>query len=49
VALLEVEADTVEFWHVDKPALLRAVEVAKGLVTGSAPDVGESRTVDFRD
>ncbi len=49
VALLEVDADTVEFWHVDKPAVLRAVEVAKALVTRSAPDVGESRTVDFRD
>jgi general stress protein 26 len=47
VALLEVSADTVEFWHVDKPAVLRAFEVAKGLVTGSAPDVGESRTVEF--
>ena len=47
VALLEVTADTVEFWHVDKPAVLRAFEVAKGLVTGSAPDVGESRTVDL--
>jgi general stress protein 26 len=47
VALLEVTADTVEFWHVDKPAVLRAFEVAKGLVTGSMPDVGESRTVDL--
>jgi general stress protein 26 len=47
VALLEVTADTVEFWHVDKPAVVRAFEVAKGIVTGSAPDVGESRTVEF--
>lgn len=47
VALLEVTADTVEFWHIDKPAVLRAVEVAKALVTRSAPDVGESRTVEF--
>jgi len=47
VALLEVSADSVEFWHVDKPAVLRAFEVAKGLVTGKAPDVGESATVEF--
>jgi general stress protein 26 len=45
VALLEVTAESVEYWHVDKPAVLRAFEVAKALVTGSAPDVGESRTV----
>jgi hypothetical protein len=45
VALLEVDADSVEYWHVDKPAVLRAVEVAKALVTGSVPDVGESHTV----
>ena len=47
VALLEVMAETVEFWHLDKPAVLRAVEVAKALVTDSVPDVGESRTVEF--
>jgi general stress protein 26 len=47
VALLEVSADSVEFWHVDKPAVVRAFEVAKGLVTGKAPDVGESATVEF--
>jgi general stress protein 26 len=47
VALLEVSAESVEFWHVDKPAVVRAFEVAKGLVTGKAPDVGESATVEF--
>jgi general stress protein 26 len=46
VALLQVEGDTVEYWHVDKPAVLRAVEVAKALVTRTAPDVGESRTIE---
>ncbi|MEO5535636.1 MAG: pyridoxamine 5'-phosphate oxidase family protein [Pseudolysinimonas sp.] len=45
VALLEVAADSVEYWHVDKPGVVRAFEVAKALVTGSAPDVGESHTV----
>jgi len=47
VALLEVSAHTVEYWHIDKPAVVRAFEVAKGLATGSVPDVGESRTVEF--
>lgn len=47
VALLEVMAETVEFWHLDTPAVLRAVEVAKALMTNSVPDVGESRTVEF--
>jgi general stress protein 26 len=47
VALLQVDADTVEYWHVDKPAVVRAFEVAKALLTRTAPDVGESRTVDL--
>lgn len=47
VALLEVTADTIEFWHIDKPAVIRAIEVAKALITRSAPDVGESRIVDL--
>lgn len=47
VALLEVTADTIEFWHVDKPAVVRAIEVAKALLTRSAPDVGESRTLEL--
>jgi hypothetical protein len=42
-----VDATSVEFWHVDKPAVVRAVEVAKALITRQAPDVGESRTVDM--
>jgi general stress protein 26 len=47
VALLAVEATTVEYWHLDKPGVVRAVEVVKALVTGGTPDVGESRTVAF--
>lgn len=47
VALLEVKATSVEFWHVDKPAVIRAFEVAKALITKEAPDVGESKTVEF--
>ena len=45
VALLEVTVDTVEYWSMDKPAVARAFEVAKGLITKSAPDVGDNKTV----
>ncbi len=47
VALLQVDAASVEFWHVDKPAVVRAFEVAKALITRKGPDVGESKTVEF--
>lgn len=47
VALLQVDASSVEFWHVDKPGVVRAFEVAKALITKDAPDVGESRRVTF--
>ena len=47
VALLRVEATSAEYWHVDKPAVVRGLEVIRALVTGTAPDVGESRTVDL--
>jgi general stress protein 26 len=45
VALLRVDATSIEYWHVDKPAVVRAVEVVASLFTHRAPDVGESRTV----
>jgi general stress protein 26 len=47
VALLRVDVDSAEYWHVDKPAVIRAVEVAKALVTKTAPDVGESHVVEL--
>lgn len=45
VALLRVDVDTVELWDIAKPLPLRAVEVAKALITKTQPDVGDSRTV----
>lgn len=45
VALLKVDATTAEYWAVDKPALVRTFEMVKGLITKTAPDVGESKTV----
>ncbi|MBN9240454.1 MAG: hypothetical protein BGO97_12130 [Micrococcales bacterium 70-64] len=47
VALLRVDATSAEFWHIDKPAVVRGFEVVKALITKSAPDVGESRTVEL--
>lgn len=45
VALLHVEVKTAEYWSMDKPAVARGFEIIKGLVTKSAPDVGENKTV----
>lgn len=45
VALIRVDADTVEYWSIDEPRVVTMFKVAKAIVTGTAPDVGESRTV----
>ncbi|MCU1514287.1 MAG: ral stress protein [Microbacteriaceae bacterium] len=45
VALLQVDVTSAEYWHVDKPGVVRALETVKALVTHTTPDVGESRTV----
>ncbi|WP_213816039.1 pyridoxamine 5'-phosphate oxidase family protein [Glaciihabitans sp. dw_435] len=45
VALLEVTADTVEYWSTDDPKLVTLFKVAKAAVTGGQPDVGENKTV----
>lgn len=47
VALLRVDATSAEYWHTDKPGVVRAFEVAKGTVTQKAPDVGEAKVVDL--
>jgi general stress protein 26 len=47
VALLRVDVTSAEYWHVDKPGVVRALEVVKGIVTRQTPDVGESRTVEL--
>jgi general stress protein 26 len=45
VALLEIEVETIEYWDLDKPAVVQAFEVLKGIVTKKAPDVGDTGTV----
>jgi general stress protein 26 len=45
VALLRVEVDTAEIWDTDKPSAVKAFETLKGIVTKTAPDIGENTTV----
>lgn len=45
VALLEVGVTSVHYWDLDKPAVVQAFEVVKGLLTRSAPDVGDDGVV----
>lgn len=45
VALLRVDATSAEYWAIDKPGIVRAFEIAKGIITKTPPDVGENRTV----
>ena len=49
LALILVEAQSVEYLLVDKPRPMVLFEVAKGLVTGSTPDVGEQRSLTERE
>lgn len=45
VALLEIDVDTIEYWDLDKPAIVQGFEVLKGIITRKAPDVGDSGTL----
>lgn len=47
VALLKVEATSAEYWHVDKPGIVRVVESVKALITKTAPEVGDNKTVEL--
>ncbi len=49
ITLIDVEAETVEYLKVDKPRAVVFFEVAKGIVTGSPPDVGSQRHVSHRE
>jgi general stress protein 26 len=45
VALLRIDVVSAEYWSDDKPKIVQAFEVVKGIVTKKQPDVGESHTV----
>lgn len=49
LALILVEAESVEYLKVDKPRPVVLFEVAKGIVTGKTPDVGEQRSLTERE
>ena len=49
LALILVEAQSVEYLVVNKPRPIVLFEVAKGIVTGSTPDVGEQRSLTERE
>jgi general stress protein 26 len=45
VALLEVTVTSVHYWDLDKPAVVAVFEIVKGILTRSAPDVGDDGVV----
>ena len=49
IALILVEAQSVEYLVVDKPRPIVLFEVAKGIITGSTPDVGHQRGLTERE
>ena len=48
VALLEVTVRSVHYWDLDKPAIVSVFEEVKGVVTRSAPDLGDDGVVQVR-
>jgi len=49
LALILVEAHSVEYLVVDEPRPVFLFEVAKGIATGSTPDVGQQRSLTERE
>lgn len=49
LALIMVEVESVSYLKMDKPQPLVLFEIAKGLVTGSPPDLGKERKVSARE
>lgn len=47
LALLRVDVDTVEYWDTDQPAPKKVFELAKAVIAGKEPDLGESGTVEL--
>jgi general stress protein 26 len=49
IALILVEAHSVEYLKIDAPRPVVLFEVAKGIVTGTRPDIGEQRSLTERE
>ena len=47
VALIHVDADTAEYWYMDSPRVVTAVQMVKGLVTGSKPSSGKNDVIEL--
>jgi general stress protein 26 len=45
IALIRVDADTVEYWSAEEPRAVTLLKTVKAMVTGGTPDVPESKTV----
>lgn len=49
IALIAVNAESATFLKVDKPKPVVLFEVARGIITGKTPDIGETRHVSARE
>lgn len=47
IALIAVDADVASYLKIDKPKPVVLFEVARGMVTGKTPDLGEVKQVDL--
>lgn len=47
VALLQVHADSAEYWPMDRPMAVTMLKYAKARITGERPDVGDNESVDL--
>ena len=47
VALLQVHAESAEYWTLDQPKAVTMLKYAKAMITGERPDVGTNESVDL--
>lgn len=47
VALLQVRAESAEYWTMDRPMAVTLLKYAKAKLTGERPDVGDNEAVDL--
>lgn len=47
IAVIEVAADSAEYWAMTEPGIFALVKATKAMITGEQPDIGENRTIEF--
>ncbi|WP_234031233.1 pyridoxamine 5'-phosphate oxidase family protein [Mycetocola zhujimingii] len=47
VALIKVSAQSAEYWATNEPGVVTMFKIAKAVVTGSQPDIGDNKSVDL--